>query len=274
VCVPRGLVFIHVPKAAGTTLRRIIARQYPPETLFDAPFDGRPFEIPAHRRSTVRVLQGHLPFGCQEQIDAPVDLVTVLREPVDRVRSLYDYIQRRPGHVLRGLVEERTLEEFAASGHAEVRNMQVRLVSGCRDVDGRALETAKRNLATRFAAFGLVERFDESLVLMKRALGWGSIYYRAANVARSPTVERGAPSAAVSRIERENELDLELYAFARERLRHVLESQDEAFWRALRAFRRVNPLYAAASRPLYAVGRFAPEVVRRRVRAGRAALRW
>ena len=61
------------------------------------------------------------------------------------------------------------------------------------EVTDEMLEQAKHNLREELVFFGLTERFDESLVLAKRRLGFRSILYR------SPGTEAIAPHEVTGR---------------------------------------------------------------------------
>ena len=99
------LVFVHIPKAAGTALKELIAQIYRgrPMLLF-APGDGRLERfrtLPASSRASVAVLGGHEPFGLQDAFEgtgAEPAVITVLREPVAREVSLYRYIFAESAH--------------------------------------------------------------------------------------------------------------------------------------------------------------------------------
>src|SRR6185503_7817096 len=58
-------------------------------------------------------------------------------------------------------------------------NDQTRRISGLeppfRQCDEKTLATAKHNLTTHFAAVGVTDRFDESVVAMMIALGWDGV---------------------------------------------------------------------------------------------------
>ncbi len=79
----RGLIFLHIPKTAGTTLRTIIDRQYPRHVIcyFHLyPKDRSEFfAMSDQRRRELRVLQGHIEFGFHRYISVPVDYITLLR---------------------------------------------------------------------------------------------------------------------------------------------------------------------------------------------------
>ena len=221
----RGLIFLHLPKTGGTTLRGIVRRQYPRGVICETP--PTPFfDLPAAERAKVRVLQGHVPFGAHEWLAVPVDYVTMLREPVDRLVSLYHYARRKPGNPLHPLARALSLHDFAASGHPETLNHQTRMLSGrIGDFTPAALAPAQENLATRFACFGTHARFDESVLLFRRRLGWGNVLYLRENVTRGRPAVADVPPATLDLIRERNALDVELYAFASARLDEILAAE-------------------------------------------------
>src|SRR5206468_2951310 len=164
--------------------------------------------------------------------------------------SHYHYVWRTPRHCLYAEVTSRRMDvrEYVESGISrELDNGQTYLLAG-KDVtdpqDLRSpelLEEAKRNVSEHFALVGLTERFDESLLLAKEILGWTRpLPYARRNVtARRPRAEE-LPAGTVEVIQAHNELDAELYRFARERLDSEVASRGPAFQRRLRTLRLVN----------------------------------
>ena len=73
----------------------------------------------------------------------------------------------------------------------------------------RALDEAKANL-DRFLVVGLTERFDESFILVRRALGWRLPMYSTRNASRGPRRARPGDRAKALITERDR-LDVELY---------------------------------------------------------------
>jgi hypothetical protein len=246
----RKLIFLHIPKTAGTTLRTIINWQYPPRTtLIGSGFELRNKlrNLPEQRRRKIRVLQGHMPFGLHEYLSGPVDYITILRDPVDRVLSTYCFILTRPMHPLYEEVASMnmSLREFVNSERfPQVSNQQTRVISGgLRDnFSAQALEAAKSNLSTHFSAVGFTERFDESLVLFKRLLGWRNIYYYKRNVTRDRPRRCEIPNSTIRLIEKNNILDMELYEFATQRFNEALSEQGSSFQDEVCNFQRLNKM--------------------------------
>jgi hypothetical protein len=95
------LVFVHVPKCGGTTVRRHIIENLPPEACFETTAEVKDSieevaasvrALPADRRARVRVVFGHgAYYGIHELFDKRGEYVTLLRNPVDRALSEYNY---------------------------------------------------------------------------------------------------------------------------------------------------------------------------------------
>ena len=241
----KGLIFLHIPKTAGTTLRTIIHRQYPSRVIYyiSNPDDiARFLALPDETRRALRVVQGHVPYGFHQHLALPVDYITVLRNPVELVASLYYFILKKRFPGLIDWADGKSLDEFASSV-PRVRNLQTRYVSGLIEegVPG-ALETAAQNLSRNIAVFGLDTRFDESLILFKRRLDWSNVFYHPLNINKGRPLNNAIPRSTVALIERHNALDMELYEFATRSFDDTLARQEAAYWDELRAFRRLNPV--------------------------------
>jgi hypothetical protein len=240
----RGLVFVHIPKTGGTTLRTIVDRQYPRRAMFwsDGPQDvARLVALPEEARRRLLVVQGHVQYGVHEHLFVPVDYITMLRRPVELVTSLYYFIRRRWPERIREQTKDLSLAEFAARPFYMVRNLQTRAISGMEQVDEAALERAKANLRSGMVAFGLTERFDESVLYFSQVLGWRNTFYRVRNVTRRPRRDVASEEAAAI-IAAHNTLDRELYAFATRIFEERIARQAPEFQDELRAFRRANPV--------------------------------
>jgi Sulfotransferase family len=244
------LVFVHVPKTAGTILTSVLRMNEPRTRQGGNVFKGGggakrgvQFENlldPVHLETT-RVIVGHFPFGIRDHLPANREarFLTLLREPIDRTLSHYYAIhERRAGSQgasklgLPPLSSDPTVTDMIEAGYIH-DNVHTRMLSGLAEpfgtVDDEMLEQAKRNLKDEFAFFGLTERLDESLVLAKRRLGFRSILHRtgSASDARlrtraggrvNTTRPRGdkVSSELVRAAEACNRYDIELYRYAEE----------------------------------------------------------
>jgi len=263
----RAVIFIHIPKTAGSTLRPIMDRHYPRHVIRKLDFLPRDLDaflkLPEQARSQIRVLQGHFPFGLHEQLAVPADYVTILRDPVDRIISMYYWIQGNHEHVLNKLVRSMSLKDFADSGFEITTNHQTSLISGLiANPENNAFAIARSHLESEITAFGLNERFDESLLLFKKRLGWKHIFYSRRNVTKSRPRRSEVPASVLEIIQRHNSLDLKLYEFAREKFDGAIRDLGPSFQDEVRRFQGLNAIWARFDKGRTALRRSLPPQVK------------
>jgi len=253
------LIFLHVPKTGGTTLYKILAQHYSrAQTLT---FDGRPSEIerfktlPPARRGRYRLIKGHLHFGLHRFIPGASTYITFLRHPVERVLSFYHHARSKPDHYLYSVLATERLDletRLAQEVTLELFNEQTRLLAGGewenpqRPVTRAALARAQANLRARFRVVGILEEFDASLVLLRRAFGWEIPYYVKENVAKDKPDSASLDAETRALIRDANSFDLELYEYARELFDQQRRAAGSSFDAELRHFRCLNDAYARA----------------------------
>jgi hypothetical protein len=211
-------------------------------------------DLPAGQRPKLQCVTGHIPYGLHRYLAHQYQYVTLLRDPVERVISHYYYIVAKPHHRIARQIydQELTLEEYASSYLApDLRNGQVRMLCGLENMDGingqepaseLGLDAAKRNLCSTGMAFGLSERFDESVLALSRAIGWTNVFYTKKHVNQNRPTRSELPRPAIRAIEENNALDLELYDFAKKKFEEFLREY-EVSQRTLSTFRIKNRCY-------------------------------
>jgi hypothetical protein len=136
-------VFLHIPKTAGTTMRGLFNEMFGGYFhLFTAEHDEkraangkRVFEQPGYF-DNIMLLAGHF-HRTHAVVNAisgrRIVFISVMRDPVKRVVSHYDYVRRMKRHRLHAEVENRTLFQ-AFSGPGQFRkvceNEQLRIMFG------------------------------------------------------------------------------------------------------------------------------------------------
>jgi len=200
-------------------------------------------------------------FGMHRFLPYPSSYITLLRHPINRVISAYYFQLRNPvWPVARKLLSEGTslYEYVSAGGHPHASNWQTLLLSSgsfsAEPCTRDQLETAKHNLREHFPVIGLTERFDETLILLRRRFRWSSVFYLRENVdpnhTRRPPVDRETLRA----IEEANQLDMELYHYAQTLFEDAVRSQGPGFRIEVEVFKHLNRLYGRSLHPrrLYA----------------------
>ncbi len=259
------LIFLHIPKTAGTTLHQIIDRHYSINRIYwvhatQVEASIKTFKnLPEEQRQQFQLIKGHMGFGLHKFVPHPCTYFTLLRDPVKRIVSHYYHVLRTPTHYLYETVmkHQMDLKTFVSSGISlELDNGQTRMIAaslgneedrigfGC--ASRELLETAKQHLQEHFAVVGLMEEFDRTLLLLKKKLGWSNILYARKNTGKNKTTQKSEISAeALAAIQQQNALDIELYQFVKQRLQQDILAQDAAFEQELQTFQQMNQSYGS-----------------------------
>ncbi|GAB4469229.1 MAG: hypothetical protein OHK0037_27290 [Elainellaceae cyanobacterium] len=215
------LYFCHIPKTAGMTFRTILEDYFACEEICPATLSNQIADYTPEQLREYRLFRGHLGFVNLPGLLAGKSLikVTVLREPVSRVISHYEYIRRTPDDPYYESVSQMTLEEFATGeGPGRVgKNVQVYHIARLLQYDIGSLEPeealALAQKSLHLCAYaGILERFQESLFLLSYIFGWKPIVNsRRENVAKSKTPLSEIPPEVLARIREAMRLDRALY---------------------------------------------------------------
>jgi len=201
------IVFLHIPKTAGSTFQFILENSFGPFACHTdhnkrPVFEQGDFDFARRLFPGLRSIAGHnLVDPLSLSVPDPFYL-TFLREPVARVFSHYQ------DSVLTG--NRRPFEEDLRQNEF-LQNLHVRLMAG-----GPDLDRAKRFLEQcRFV--GLTEKFELSLNVLERLSPYKlNLRYKRRRVAPDNRVRKALESdpRQVEMAREYNQLDLALYAFA------------------------------------------------------------
>jgi hypothetical protein len=239
-------LFLHVPKTAGSSIRTLLKQNYAAESMIGFSGELKPLawyrSAPPEFKHRHTLVHGHFPYGLHEGVPA-YTYFTFLRDPVDRHFSDFHFLKRYEPHPMHARIAsgEIGLAEWADIFERQpmYRNIITGYVSGEgaeRQSDRASLERAKFNLLRDFTFCGLTERFDESVLILARRLGWLSVFYLTKNV----STDRVVPDDLRQRTRANLELDEELYAFARREFDAAPELSDPLFAEALAEYRAAH----------------------------------
>ena len=259
------LIFLHIPKTAGTTLHQIMDRHYSLDQIFwvhatQVAESITAFKnLPEEKRQQFQLIKGHMGFGLHQYVSQPCTYFTLLRDPVKRIISHYYHVLRTPNHYLHPIVTEKQmdLKTFVSSGISlELDNGQTRLIAATNGDEDESIEfgcatpelldTAKQHLLNHFSVVGTMEEFDQTLLLLQKKLGWKNIYYARKNTGKNKTTKKSEVSSdTLAAIQEQNALDIELYQFAKKLLQQQVEAQSATFEQELQAFQAMNQSYGS-----------------------------
>jgi hypothetical protein len=266
MAIPDHLIFLHIPKTAGTTLQTVIARQYRKADVLSLQSvkDSANFtNLSESRRNSIRMLKGHMPFGLHAAFPSgTVEYFTVLREPLARVVSNYNHFfsprEERYHPFYKEFHEKKySLQQFVESGKIlNVDNCMVRYLSGQFDrefgqCDTAMLEAALANLE-KISLIGLNEYFDVFLMRLFDRYRWRNPYYIRRRVASGGVSAHKLDASTLECIRSFNRFDLELYQIMKPKVEQEQKQLGAEFEAKLELFnsrnKRLNSIVGFFSR--------------------------
>jgi len=226
------LIFLHIPKAGGNTLKSILNEQYREDErlrIYTYPHFSkdkgieRLKKLSIEEKSKLKLIYGHFAFGIHKYLSAEAKYITFLRNPVDRIISHFYYVKKHNVKEHIKNMEGDTFEEYLEKGlQYELNNGMTRLLCSEEKIQKGStvtrddLETAKRNIEKYFSFVGVLEEFHKGLMILNNMLGWGNaLIYKRKNVTEHPKREE-FPKHVINKIIQMNKLDIELYKYVRE----------------------------------------------------------
>ena len=177
-------VVLHIPKTAGTSLRHSLTQGLSPAErllLYNPPFGLTVPELarlPRAQKQAVSMVIGHAFFGVGAFLARPIQYLTILRQPLERLRShLAHHLAAGTTFFAEG--RQVSLSEAFNQGHSpEFDNLMVRSLAGLSEdvaplgtLDASAVDLALFNVRQYFAHVGFVETLAQEIQALSRLLG-------------------------------------------------------------------------------------------------------
>lgn len=102
------MIFLHIPKTGGLSLRSTLLAGIAPRPTFRIlhPIDdvAKLAALPLEERRSLALVEGHMYYGVHEHIPGDSTYMTLLRDPVARLRSFHRYVSRERWHPFHGMI--------------------------------------------------------------------------------------------------------------------------------------------------------------------------
>lgn len=175
------LVFLHVPKTGGVSFHQLLAKGFTAKEICVAKNDAI-LSYPLGALTQYKFFSGHFNMQTAKLIPGRKKIVTMLREPTARLISLYHYIRaHKPEYTdklnkdIFKLASDLNLAEFfrsqiASSRSTRLDNDLIRSLTGDYTTHAMSLLPQAVHELENLTAFGILERFDDSVELVFDAL--------------------------------------------------------------------------------------------------------
>lgn len=216
----KNLIFLHIPRNAGTSFFYLLSTQYAPQERFDIKVindrkmnTGQLAEMCVEEREKIKLVSGHTRFGIHEHLVGASEYITFLRNPMARIQSFYYFVKSHPNHRLYPVLSagKMSLYDFVTKmPQGDINNAQTRMIAGINAPPELMLERALQNIQRHFAAVLITERFDQSVVIFKHLYQVKRVRYLKSNQADNrelPDIDAKTEHA----IRAHNAADFELY---------------------------------------------------------------
>ena len=242
-----SMIFVHLPKTAGTTLNRLMEYEYRPFEMWTVdPYfihwsNAKLRTLSPRRLAKIKVFKGHMNFGLHEMLPQPCTYVTVLREPVDRAISTYYFMSTYILHPMYRKIKRAgwTLEDFVTK--VPRGNIQCKYLANLdwdETVTPETCARAKENMEKYFSVVGITERFKETLALLKIRFGWKLAFYTSFNRTRKRPEKIEVPQSTLDIIREYNRFDIELYEHGKKLFDAAVEKHKDQIPQILTDLRR------------------------------------
>jgi hypothetical protein len=214
------LAFVHINKAAGTTFshimrRNFFLRHFDVQPLFNSSFQifqSKDMKKILKINPFVKSIAGHnvRVFSNVSNNYPNIRYITLLRDPIKRTISHYKYNVEKHGS---------KLSFYEYLHHHASYNRQTRIISGTDNLD-----LAIHYLNKKFFLVGIVEEFDEFLILLKKKLNKKNfkLNYKRQNVGRFNSAKHSNFKNNFNEydelIMKRNNLDIQLYRYVKEKI--------------------------------------------------------
>lgn len=249
------IIFHHIPKAAGSTFSASLYCRFNPGEVFRVSTKTKHeryallASFPIRERENLRLVLSHMPFGAHRILGKGWHYYSMARDPEKRVISLVQYIRSNPTHYLHRLCSKcGPIRDLLIHPDArEMRNEMTRYyllpdqMDSFETIQKAHLDYAISNINKYFPSVGLLEKYDESVVLFSELYKQPPLYYMRLNPSKGkpPLLCKEDREALIEA----NGIDVQLYAYLEEKFINQTNQRGGDFLQSVNSFKKRNSLY-------------------------------
>lgn len=228
---PKKVLYEHIPKCAGTSVRSYLKSQYPFNRIYTvrgsdpARYIARFESLAEQRRHRYDLIVGHGAHRLRRQAHPDILKATVFRDPVDRVISHYFFVLQTPKHYLHHEVATRgiSLVDYATGRiSSELRNHYVSSLLEMSPEEAErspdeSVAHAFEVIRSEYDVVGTVKELDAAINALAAAAGFHD-HFRPGklNVTAGRPTQQQIDWATIQAIAELNSLDVKLYELIRD----------------------------------------------------------
>ena len=186
------IVFLHIPKCGGTTLHSVLKLWYGKNQMHAERFNELYYQDIMGLGSR-RVFSGHFDFYSTSFIPGPKTFISVLRDPMDRLISLYNFNRAHGSKIIeqKNLQHGRWANEYDIDSyfahpiirsHHLINNSMMRHFSNIPQIDNSLLPPSMQSVGldemldqaienlSKFAFIGFMDQYESDVVRLARVL--------------------------------------------------------------------------------------------------------
>jgi hypothetical protein len=232
--LPPLVVYVHVPKAGGMSVTRMLRDIYGDQLLVAHPRGGWPqvlsdetlHDIKTNSNS-YRAYSGHHAFGIHQVFGRPARYMTTIREPLSRLESYYNFVKHWEIHHHHQVARDGTIGQFFQflldRNDIEVANLQCLLMCG-----EKSFERARECLAANFEFVIPLPRLAQAPPVLAKAFDWPFVpdLHRENETMHRETISE-LPDGMMEILAEVNSADRQLYEYAMERWSQTTHSRHQ-----------------------------------------------